>query len=437
VVLAVICALVGFGLWNLFNSPNDTRLAAIRAHGYPITLAELDAWYKALPDEQNAALIYKKAFALTVIPSTTKVGDLSRSRQWMPKRGQSLTPEQKVDLTELLATNGAALGLYHSAVPDQSRYPMNLKDGFNTLLPHLAEIKKGVGLLEAEAWVHVANGEQEKAVASLLAAGRLADSLSEEPLIVSQLVRIACWGSICTCMERIINVKPFSEEQLISLQNMLARDERPQAAARALAGERACGLSMFNSRNPRGVLGSYGASPRLSERIGRGLVFSALKLTGILQKDRNFYMTAMETNIATAELDFPGRFSAAQQIPPSVALPSSQLCIVSAMILPALQKTFVKDAEHAAHIRVAKTAVAVERFRRANGNALPKDLAELTPAFMKEIPADPFDGKPLRFKLRGEGYVIYSIGSDGLDNGGTEYDPRVASGTDVTFVAER
>src|SRR5262249_11113673 len=128
---------------------------------------------------------------------------------------------------------------------------------------------------------------------------------------------------------------------------------------------------------------------------------------------------------------------ASQQIPANVALPSSRLCMISAAILPSLPKSFVRDAEDAAHIRVAQTALAVERFRRAHNDSLPKDLAELAPTFLASIPTDPFDGKPLRFKSRGGGFVVYSIGSDQKDDGGTEFNPRATAGTDVTFIVEK
>src|SRR5437667_5107117 len=91
-VLGLICLLLGFGAWNIFRSPDDDRLEVIRAKGYPVTLTELNAWYKAVPADQNVALIYKNAFALTKIAPSTNLGDLTRSRQWMPQRGKSLTP---------------------------------------------------------------------------------------------------------------------------------------------------------------------------------------------------------------------------------------------------------------------------------------------------------------------------------------------------------
>ncbi|MCF6174689.1 MAG: hypothetical protein L3J71_02860 [Victivallaceae bacterium] len=42
------------------NSQLNAKLAEIRAAGYPATLAELDDYYPAVPDNENAALLYEK-----------------------------------------------------------------------------------------------------------------------------------------------------------------------------------------------------------------------------------------------------------------------------------------------------------------------------------------------------------------------------------------
>jgi hypothetical protein len=38
-------------------------------------------------------------------------------------------------------------------------------------------------------------------------------------------------------------------------------------------------------------------------------------------------------------------------------------------------------------------------------------------------PLDPFDGLPLRFKAAGDELVVYSVGKDGVDQGGQETSP--------------
>ena len=40
------------------------------------------------------------------------------------------------------------------------------------------------------------------------------------------------------------------------------------------------------------------------------------------------------------------------------------------------------------------------------------------PAQLKQVPLDPYDGKPLRYRLRADGAVVYSVGPDLIDDGG-------------------
>jgi hypothetical protein len=64
------------------------------------------------------------------------------------------------------------------------------------------------------------------------------------------------------------------------------------------------------------------------------------------------------------------------------------------------------------------TALALKRYQLAHGG-YPSDLSSLVPRFLPAIPRDPADGQPLRYRLRPDGtFLLYSIGLDGVDNGG-------------------
>ena len=60
-------------------------------------------------------------------------------------------------------------------------------------------------------------------------------------------------------------------------------------------------------------------------------------------------------------------------------------------------RVILKDANITARIRAARVAIAVERFRLAH-DQLPQSLAELGSSGVGALPADPFDGQPLRYK---------------------------------------
>src|SRR5262249_16174884 len=66
---------------------------------------------------------------------------------------------------------------------------------------------------------------------------------------------------------------------------------------------------------------------------------------------------------------------------------------------------------HQAATRTAAVALGVERYRQRTG-AWPETLAALVPGLLHEIPTDPYDGAPLRYRRLADGVVIYAVGSD-------------------------
>lgn len=97
------------------------------------------------------------------------------------------------------------------------------------------------------------------------------------------------------------------------------------------------------------------------------------------------------------------------------------------------------DAEIEAQVRATRTALGVERYRLGHFGALPDRLEDLVPNILPALLLDPFTDDTLRYKRRPVGYVIYSVGSDGLDNDGREKVEGDADSIDydITFTIGR
>ena len=68
--------------------------------------------------------------------------------------------------------------------------------------------------------------------------------------------------------------------------------------------------------------------------------------------------------------------------------------------------------------RLLLTALALHAFQKDNGH-YPQKLDELTGKYLQSVPRDPFAADaPMRYKIEGEKYLLYSVGGDGVDNGG-------------------
>ena len=68
--------------------------------------------------------------------------------------------------------------------------------------------------------------------------------------------------------------------------------------------------------------------------------------------------------------------------------------------------------------RLAVTAVAIQRFRKAEAK-LPSDLNALVPGYLSAVSMDPMDGKPLRYRKEADNsFLLSSVGRDGKDDSG-------------------
>jgi hypothetical protein len=126
-------------------------------------------------------------------------------------------------------------------------------------------------------------------------------------------------------------------------------------------------------------------------------------------------LETLATAIKAAALAFPERLNLGQQTPSAWAAP--RFCTVSRVVLPRIASMFTSEAEMAARLRTAQVALAVERSRCCQAGRLPASLEQLVPDYLTAVPADPFDGKPLRFEVFDSGYAVNTSGVDGRNGG--------------------
>ncbi len=79
--------------------------------------------------------------------------------------------------------------------------------------------------------------------------------------------------------------------------------------------------------------------------------------------------------------------------------------------------------------RVVVAAIALKRYQ-LKSSYYPTSLSQLVPGFLSAVPLDPVDGNPLRYRLNANGaYLLYSVGSNGKDDGG---DPSLGKSEEGT-----
>ncbi len=185
---------------------------------------------------------------------------------------------------------------------------------------------------------------------------------------------------------------------------------------RALAGERAQGLAIFDLPPDKlaETLQEYeGAAKQNGESAG--IPKKELKKLNV---QRQYLEESYNRVLVARKEPFPARLKAGEIFTARVAEAKTKVFYLCALLMPALAKSSGSEAKNLARLRLAQTAVALERFRAAHENRYPTTLAELSPSLLPEVPTDPFDGQPLRYRKKGNGYQLYSISADLKDDSG-------------------
>ncbi len=438
--LLIVLVIIIAAFWayrSALRARLNARLDTIAAAGYPVTCAELDAWYTIPESAQNAADIFIDSFS-----HFDKWEDEEKRKLLpvvglakLPLRTEPLTEETKALITQYLADNQEALELLHKgAAIEHSRYPVDLSKGCVALMPHLSDLRTGIMLLNLEAVVHAENDKTQSAARSIKSIFGLARSLSKEPIFISQLVRIACQAFAISALEYAVNRTEFSDEQLVNLSQTLVNAEDPNAMSRTFVGERCAGLSIFKmpaAQIPR-VADGGSSSPLVVVAI------TLYKFAGLADMDAAIYLDTMNDYIEALKLPPQKRRGAADAVEAGF-VKISRIHILLYIIMPALSRATTLDVRNVAQLHTARAGLAIERYRLAAGK-LPDTLAELMPTYLDAVPKDPFDGKDLRYKKLETGFVVYSIGEDGNDDGGKEKPrkrTRPPAPWDVTFIVQR
>jgi hypothetical protein len=406
--LVLLCVAAAAVCFHLIGKARLARkIAELKAQGLPTSFAELEAYSKLPAGTPNAADIYLKTFvAYRPLPDAKKrkmlplMGD-----QLKPKDNEPYPPEQIAAAAEFIELNKEMFALLHEAGKVESCYhPIDFSQGPFPKNDHLQNIRRGCQSLGIAVIYYSQTNQSQKAYEVLNDQLRLGQSISRSPLLISHLVRIAILSMGVSGAQEIINRITLNESDLRSLQGYLQQIEQTTKIGPALLGE-ICFCLEYRKLNCN----------TLPEKAGN-----------FFQRDIIALIEAYQQMIEADKLPIQEQLPKVRKIIEEAN--TGFLVFPPRIILPAIERVYETHLRVRANMDCAIMALAIERYRLKEGK-LPETVDELVPTYLTQVYLDPFDGKPLRYKRTDPGYIIYSVGEDGVDNGGQEQDPNNQSKT--------
>jgi hypothetical protein len=417
-VLAFLVAftLATMTLWNMDLEVRG-KAAAVRTEAGALLLAVVPP---QLPDEQNAATLYEKAFARLK-------ADPDRKDPQNPLEADSVDPKSP-EIGKFLARHDLTLKfLREAAALPVCRFDHDYaQPSISMLLPELNWCRMAALLLQLDARHQLAKQNVRQALVDINAMFRLAQGVGQEPLLIGALVSFGIDHLATNTLEEALPA--VTNDKYLSVLHVVDAASEARVIGRAVQGEEAFGLSVFSDL----------ASGRLTmmslngERTREGTPMDLLAQGPGAVALRVFFMP--DDFVSYRQMMTSYREAASKPYAEGDAMlrrAGPPKGLLTRIIVPALNRFLTQANLAVAHHAEAQTAIALTRYRLAHG-AFPPKLDALVPDYLDDMPVDPFDGKPLRFVVKSDKCLIYSVGPAGKDDGGSPYDEKTMTG-DIVF----
>lgn len=326
-----------------------------------------------------------------------------------------------------VAKNAETLRLLREGLRHLARQPASrTNDDITKSFPVQKQFREMARLLVQESRVRLADGDFNGAADSLLDGIQLGIDIVRGGPLMASLVGGAVESIPRAEMSKLVKNLDAAGAQRAAgrLQEIEAR-RVPLAAV--LEEEKWFGLSLLNetlaspywanvraAKTPDQITAIFGA-PEAGEGTSDSEKAEEAKSIAMLQKTsdaqiKENYLGFMNVVVANARLPYNAS-------PPAPPLPADALSRAYTGDIMARPDTRVIADSAVAANRLLIVALAL-RAHQAEHGAFPATLKELAPQTLAQVPADLFSSTnaPLGYKREKDGYVLYSVGPDGIDD---------------------
>jgi hypothetical protein len=390
--------------------------AALAADGRPMQAAAIVP--PKVADAENAAVLYQSAVLLL---KGQPAGDKSLYERLTDYH---FRPKAKTELNELLRQEAVDKAV--SLIEQGTRRPAcRLEHDSEEILSFpsvfavdmiggLTSIMRAREILEGEA------GHTAQVWDLLLMQLRFADSLRLDPTSATQYTRLGIAARVCRTVQGLCETDPPDPERGRALDALLQRQDDVNGLIRGMDGERLLigerFFSLPRDELDKAISKEFGGHerhegdaipPTLAKALYR-LGFQVVAFKPRLVADHAAYLDLMRRRVNLLQ----GPYRGVKEY--DEVLQTSRWNILTIMLGATSHYQIYVYRRDVAHLRMTRAGLALFEYRRTHG-AFPETLATLGLGDL----IDPFANQPLHYRPEGEGFVLYSVGEDGKDNGGT------------------
>jgi hypothetical protein len=423
--------------WHL-TSQRDRALAWFTANGLPTSPQDISQ--EEVEPKDDAGPLWRAAAELLLAESTTDDDEelmqaqlengklVSTIKEDIEAEERPLTADEQQKLRKLLAKKQPLFDLLRRGGERPAyKSTIDYTQGIKTALPNVWPSMHLSQMVRLAAEVEVFDGKLDAAIDYWTTLRALQRWNDDEPILVCQLVATTQESLLTDSLQQGLRSAAFDDKQLGQMAALLqpVRDYREQVRT-GMKGEFAC---FFNVSFGQIYEGQFAYVPGGQSGGASGL--TRLLLLADQAVGLDYYRRLFES--------LKGDFLPSQ-VPEIDRADAPWYAIMTRMMTTAESNFAASFARTEAGRRVTAWGVALRRQKLATG-AYPEKLADVRPGFAKAAgdSTDPFTAGPLVYRRQGEGFILYSVGANLIDDGGRNERNQIPLGTadDIAFAMEK
>lgn len=418
VVFAIfIGAVVLFDIWWTYEADRRFQAAidASHARGEPAAPEDFDV--SGVPDTENAALSLSNA--------AKPLGSGNPADVFLDAHGADFTDAWRGSIVQrIIASNATSLQLARLARSQPGvdwKIKMRSPVMSSTVFPHLNPQRELSELLKVSVRYHHAIGDDREAVETIRDMLNESHVVARGPsVLVVHLVSIGLEAMACNAVEQVApdlqigsggatTMRVATRQQVLGLIADLSDDmEFVHDARRGWQGERMQVLDTTRTTSPFSPF-SLSNLPFWPK--------PAFELDGV--------RCAGNMDRCAAASSQPNWPAARLMLPPTHPSDESQLeafsTMLSGILEGAVSRAVEQDFRALVDRRGSALRLAIRLYQIDHAGAFPNALTELVPNYLPAVPIDPYaaDGRAMSYRAGAPFPALWSVGSNGVDDGGT------------------
>lgn len=296
-------------------------------------------------------------------------------------------------------------------------YAIKFEDGLAMELAHLSRLRGFARMLRGEARRAWHEGRDDDALEHVLDIWPLGDCLKDEPILVSQLVRISIHGIACSALTEIVAPGQLDPGQSQQLLELLATVEYRPSLHRALLMEAETTVQFFDEYST-GKWGSAFLDDLSIEKPDTWMDYIYSKPLGrpLMHRDQASYLQVMEQIASLVPLPFHEARPGLEAVESKIAR-AGFLQFLTPMFAAGMPRALRAPARAEALCDITMAGLLVEQYHNEHG-VYPATLGDIPPHPSGGDWTDPFTGQPYHYDPSPTGICLYSVGHNLHDDGG-------------------